>query len=215
MKLLTTTSNDKFIAMTSEHDARVTPPTNTAATGPQVSGSSPPTHTLTDSSKKPVVAISKPPLPYIRDACFDIKPHKPPPPFGGSSYLMPDPNKWDPTPWPDFNEDAPNTIVEQCLQHLPRKTTPPPDKATRRLKVTQQIRSGDPCNAQVVRCDVDGKDLVTKIFDPLYMEFEMCWEYEFSPTYFMEWFYSCEAAAYIRIREKGLDGVYTPRFEDC
>ncbi|KAH8743107.1 hypothetical protein F5883DRAFT_441360, partial [Diaporthe sp. PMI_573] len=155
------------------------------------------------------VAIPEPPLPYIRNAFFDIKPHKPPPPFGGSSYLKPDPDKWKCRP-------VACTIVEQCLEHLPRETTPPlPDKATRRLKVTQQIRCGDPCNAQVVRCDIDGKDLVAKIFDPLYIESEKCEEYERSPTYFVESFYSCEAAAYMRIREKGLDGEYTPRFEGC
>lgn len=183
--------------MTSKHDARLT--RATAATGP----------------KRSSVAIPKPPLPYIRNACFDIKPHKPPPPFGGGSYLMPDPDKWNTDPWPGF-EDAPSTIVEQCLEHLPRETTPPlPDKATRRLKVTQQIRCGDPCNVQVVRCDVDGKDLVAKIFDHLYFEFGTCEEYERSPTYFVEWFYSCEAAAYMRIGETGLDGEYTPGFEDC
>lgn len=199
--------------MTSNHDVRVTP--TTAATGPQAGGSSSSNHTLTASPKRPSVAIPRPPLPYIRNACFDIKPHKPPPPWGGSSYKMPDPKEWNPNPWPDYDEDAPDTMVEQCLGHLPRKTTPPPDKATRHLKITQQIRCGDSCNAQVVRCDVDGKDLVAKIFDPLYMDFETCWEYERPPTYFMECFYSCEAAAYMRIREKGLDGKFTPRFGDC
>ncbi|KAH8744329.1 hypothetical protein F5883DRAFT_385260, partial [Diaporthe sp. PMI_573] len=32
---------------------------------------------------------------------------------------------------------------------------------------------------------------------------------------FSERFYSCEAAAYKRIQESGLDGKYTPKFEGC
>lgn len=183
-----------FIAMTSKHDARVRP--TTAAAAPAS------------------VPIPKPPVPYIVNACFAIRPHEPSPPFGGSSYHKPDPARWNAHPWPDF-EDAPVTVVEQCLQHPPWQTELPSDQAIRRLKVTQQIRCGDPCNAQVVRCDVDGNDLVAKIFDPFYIELEKCMDLELSPTYFAEFFYSCEAAAYTRIRETGLDGKYTPRFEGC
>lgn len=198
--------------MDSKYVARVTP--TTAAAGPQTGGSYPPNDTLTTTPKSSSVPIPKPPVPYITNACFDIRPHEPPPPFGGSSYDKPDPAKWNAHPWPDF-EDAPSTVVEQCLQHLPRATDLASDQAVRCLKITQQIRCGDPCNAQVVRCDVDGKDLVAKIFDPFYFELEKCQELELSPTYFAEFFYSCEAAAYTRIRENGLDGKYTPRFEGC
>ncbi|ROV87202.1 hypothetical protein VSDG_09944 [Cytospora chrysosperma] len=172
-------------------------------------------NTLAASSKSSSAVTPKPPLPYVCDACFDIKPHEPPPAYdGGSSYFKPDPNEWNGMPWPR-GEGAPSTIVEQCLGHLPRKTKPPSDQAARRLQVTQQIRCGDPCNAQVVRCRVDGKDLVAKIFDPLYIDFYKCEDYDLSPTYFSERFYSCEAAAYMRIKEGGLDGKYTPSFEGC
>lgn len=103
-------------------------------------------------------------------------------------------------------------MIEQLLAHPPRKTTPHPDQTARRLQVTQQIRCGDPCKAQVVRCLVDGRDLVAKIFDPLYVGLD---EDGFPPTYYSERFYSCEAAAYKRIKEGGLDGRFTPKFEGC
>jgi hypothetical protein len=177
--------------MTSKHNPRVTP-------------------TVASAKATPV----KPSVPYRSGACFKIKPHNPPPPFSGSSYKKPDPSEWNPDPWPDYFEDAPPTIVEQCLQHLPRRTTPL-DQATRDLKVIGEIRCGDPCNAQVVRCNVDGKDLVAKIFDPLYISQGKCDELECSPVTLAETFYSYEAAAYIRIKEKGLDGKYTPCFEGC
>lgn len=66
--------------------------------------------------------------------------------------------------------------------------------------------------AQVVRCRVDGEELVAKIFDPLYVGLD---DYGRPPTYFSERFYSCEAAAYDRIKERGLDGRFTPKFEGC
>ncbi|KAK2603312.1 hypothetical protein N8I77_009777 [Diaporthe amygdali] len=220
--------------MTSKQDARIAP--TTAATKPQAGGRGHPNHTRpppferadtpTASSKRSAVAIPQPSLPYVPGACFDIKPHKPPPAFHTSSgHSGPDPSEWDDDPWPGF-EGAPSTIVELCLEHRPRRTSPPPDQASRRLQVTQQIRCGDPCNTQVVRCrvhgkgmdgkeELDGKDLVAKIFDSLYIGLEKCEEHECSPTYFAEHYYSSEAAAYIRIKEKKLDGKYTPRFEDC
>lgn len=193
-----------------QHDPRVTP--TTAATKPKAGGSSRPNTTPTASSKG---APGKPPLPYKPGACFEIKPHNPPPPFGGGSYKDPEPGEWNQNPWPEFFEDAPPTMVEQCLQHQPWRTTLPPDQAIRNLKVTEKIRCKDPCNAQVVRCKVDGKDLVAKIFDPLYIDPAKCDELEVSPVTIAETYYSYEAAAYMRIKEKGLDGKYTPRFEGC
>lgn len=165
-------------------------------------------------SKRAAVPIPKPPVPYKPNACFDIRPHEPPPPFGGNSYLKPDPAKWVAHPWPNF-DDAPDTVVEQALQHPPWKTELPSDQAIHRLRVTQEIRCGEPCNAQVVRCNVDGNDFVAKIYDPFHIELKKCINLELSPTYFTEFFYSCEAAAYKRIREEGLDGKYTPSFKGC
>lgn len=116
-----------------------------------------------------------------------------------------------------------------CLEHRPWRTSRPPDQAppheaTRRLQVTQQIRCGDPYNAQVVRCRVHGKsvdgkenlagkDLMAKIFDPHYTGLKKCEECECSPTYFMGDYYSSEAAAYTGIKEKKLDGKFPPKFE--
>lgn len=159
-----------------------------------------------------VAGLRPPPLPYVPGACFDIKPNNPPPPYdGGYGYYKPDPKEWNGYPWPR-GQGAPDTIVEQLLAHPPRKTTPHPDQTARRLKITQQIRCGDSCKAQVVRCLVDGRELVAKIFDPLYVGLD---EDDFPPTYFSERFYSCEAAAYNKISEGGLDGRFTPKFEGC
>lgn len=156
--------------------------------------------------------LQPPPLPYVSGACFDIKPHNPPPPYdGGAWYDNPDPKEWNGNPWP-WGEGSPDTIVEQYLAVPPRKTTPLPDQVARRLQITHQIRCGDPCMAQVVRCCVDGRQLVAKIFDPLYVGLD---EDGRPPTYFSERFYSCEAAAYKRIKERGLDGKFTPKFEGC
>lgn len=157
--------------------------------------------------------LQPPPLPYVPGACFDIKPHNPPPPLdNGAWYEKPDPQEWNRDPWPR-GKGAPDTVVEQLLAHPLRKTIPHSDQTPRCLQVTHQIRCGYPCKAQVVRCLVEGRDLVAKIFDPLYVGLDHEWD--FPPTYYSERFYSCEAAAYMRIKERGLDGKFTPQFEGC
>lgn len=163
-------------------------------------------------------SLQPPPLPYVRDAHFEIRPHKPPPPLDNTSgYYPPDPKEWNPNPWP-FGDGAPAGIVAQYLAHPPRKTghtSPSKSQAKHDLVVIQQIRCGDDCLAQVVRCLVDGEERVAKIYDPLYVGIERCYEDGFPPTYFSERSYSCEAAAYKRIQESGLDGQYTPKFYGC
>ncbi|KUI54948.1 hypothetical protein VP1G_02314 [Cytospora mali] len=106
---------------------------------------------------------TRPPFPYVPGACFDIKPHNPPPPFDGV--------------------------------------------------ITRQIRCGQDFGVQLVEChlgDTKAK-LVAKIFDPLYV-FDDEWH---SPTYFSERYYSSEAAAYMRIKKRGLDGKFTPKSHGC
>lgn len=168
------------------------------------------------SSREPVTSVPQaPPLPYVPGAQFEIKRHNPLPPFdNGSGYDNPDPKEWNVNPWP-IGDGAPEGIVAQYLAHPPRKTTRPKDQGKCYLVVTHQIRCGENCNAQVVRCLVDGKEQVAKIFDPLYIGIDKCYEDGFPPTYFSERFYSCEAAAYKRIKESGLDGKYTPKFGGC
>lgn len=156
--------------------------------------------------------LQPPPLPYIPGTCFDIKPNNPPPPYdGGYGYFEPDPKEWNGCPWPR-GKGAPDTVVEQFLAHPPRKTNPHSDQTPRRLEVISQIRCGDYCDSQVVHCLVEGRELVAKIFDPLYVGLD---DGDLPPTYFSERFYSCEAAAYEKIREAGLDGKFTPKFEGC
>lgn len=199
--------------MAPEQDACVKPP-GAAELQPDSSHRLPTAPSSSSSSSEATSStnLQPPPLPYVPGACFDIKQHNPPPPYdGGGEYDSPDPKEWDGDPWL-WGQGAPNTIIEQYLAVPPRKTTTPPDQSARRLQVTDQIRCGDPCKAQVVRCRVDGKDLVAKIFDPLYVGFD---KYGRPPTYFSERFYSCEAAVYERITESGLDGKFTPKFEGC
>ncbi|KAG6356812.1 hypothetical protein INS49_014686 [Diaporthe citri] len=196
-----------------EQGASVTPP---GAAEPQPDCSlrlpTPPSTSSSSSNEVSGTILQPPPLPYVPGACFDIKPHKPPPPYdGGGEYYRPDPKEWNGDPWP-WGQGSPDTTIEQYFAVPPRMTTPPPDQTVRRMEVTHQIRCGDPCKAQVVRCLVDGRDLVAKIFDPLYVGPD---EYGRPPTHYSERYYSCEAAAYERIKERGLDGRFTPKYEGC
>lgn len=183
--------------MISKHNPHITP--TTAATKLKAGGSS----RLNDTPIAPFKGTPvKPHLPYFPGAHFDIKPPNPPPPFGGS-YEDLGSEVWYPKPWPKFLDDSPDSIVEQCLQHQPRRTTPPRDQAIRNLTIKKGVRCGDPCTAQVVRCEVDGKYLIAKIFEPLYIGDSKCDELEVSPVTLAETYYSYEAAAYMGIKEKG------------
>lgn len=130
---------------------------------------------------------------------------------------------WTPWSWPSSKDTDPSlippgTITERYLRHRPRKTKPyDKDMTTRRLEIVRQIRARDGAYAQVVQCRVDGirGPLVAKIFDPLYRWEDVALDEPQSPVGLAESDWSCEAAAYARIRERGLDGRYTPRFEGC
>ncbi|KAG8161249.1 hypothetical protein KVR01_009513 [Diaporthe batatas] len=85
------------------------------------------------------------------------------------------------------------------------------------LEVVRQIRVRDGAYAQVVQCRIDGirGPLVAKIFDPLYRWEDVELDEPWSPVGLAESEWSCEAAAYTRIHDRGLDGRHTPRFEGC
>ncbi|KAI7778581.1 hypothetical protein LA080_002003 [Diaporthe eres] len=129
------------------------------------------------------------------------------------------------TPWSwsssqdtDPSKIPPGTITERYLKHRPRKTKPyDKDRTTRRLEIVRPIRVRDGAYAQVVQCRVDGirGPLVAKVFDPLYRWEDVALDEPQSPVGLTESEWSREAAAYERIRERGLDGTYTPRFEGC
>lgn len=185
----------------------------------------------------------RPTLPYVAGACFEIRRHKGLTPFDrGVCYEFPEvSNLSDPllpsdilppseivdpidnlTPWDDTSSDPrkvpPETTTERYLKHRPRKVEPHEDTTPRRVEVLRQIRVRD--GAQVVQCRVDGirGPLAAKIFDPLYRwedVFVDALEEDWSPVGLVESEWSREAAAYERIRERGLDGRYTPRFEGC
>ncbi|KAH8782699.1 hypothetical protein F5883DRAFT_130823 [Diaporthe sp. PMI_573] len=127
----------------------------------------------------------KPALPYVVNACFEIKRHELLTPFdNGTSYEYPEvsslsdpvipaeilcPNEiLEPednlTPWvwlgsknTDPYKIPPKTITERYLRHRPRKTTPHhEDRTPRRLKIVRQIRVHDGAHSQVVQCSVKG-----------------------------------------------------------
>ncbi|KAI3392830.1 hypothetical protein diail_5143 [Diaporthe ilicicola] len=133
------------------------------------------------------------------------------------------------TPWvwlgsktTDPYKIPPKTITERYLRHRPRKATPHhKDRTPRRLEIIRQIRVRDGAHSQVVQCSVEGiqGQLVAKIFDPLYRREGMELDMGESPVGLAESEWSREAAAYVRIEEmiknKKLDGRYTPRFKGC
>lgn len=91
----------------------------------------------------------------------------------------------------------------------------PEDRTTRRLDIVRQITVRDGAYSQVVQCRVDGIQgpLVAKIFDPLYISDDVDLDEGQSPVGLTESEWSREAAVYTKIKEEGLDGRYTPRFE--
>ncbi|ROW07275.1 hypothetical protein VMCG_03842 [Cytospora schulzeri] len=157
----------------------------------------------------------KPPTPYVPGAQLRIKKHNPPPPMGGAGYSHPHPKEWDWQPYPR-GKGAPKTLSQWCLKHLPRKTPPHFDQSVHRLVITRQICCGEGLNSQVVECRLDnGPELfVAKIFDGLYIDDTDVVD-DLGPTYYVESWYSREAAAYKRILEHNLDGRFTPSFKGC
>lgn len=152
-----------------------------------------------DEDKKYIFDDAKrPALPYVVNACFEIKRHEPLIPFGGNGYEYPEvsalsdpvipaeilrPNEIlrpadNMSPWVWLGSETtnpskipPKTITERYLRHRPRKTTPHhKDRTPRHLKISRQIRVRDGAHSQVVQCSVEGiqGQLVAKIFDPLY-----------------------------------------------
>lgn len=117
---------------------------------------------------------------------------------------------------PDCPENAPKTASEWCLKHPPRNTPPHPDQLRRhRLHILSQVSCVEGRNSQVVTCRIDDEPqvLLAKIYDPLY--FKMTDPYDRDPgvTWLAERFYSCEAAAFERLREcKNLYGKFTPKY---
>lgn len=91
------------------------------------------------------------------------------------------------------------------------------DGTTRCLDIVRQIRVHNGAYSQFVQCRVDGIQgpLVAKIFDPLYSSDDVELDEGQSPVGLTESEWSREAAAYAKIKEEGLDGRYTPRFEGC
>lgn len=107
-------------------------------------------------------------------------------------------------------------MSQWCLQHPPRRTPPHKDQRVRRLEIIRQICCGDGLNSQVVECRLDDgpRVFVAKIFDGLYIDSTDVLD-DVGPTYYVESWYSCEAAAYTKIAEKNLNGRFTPSFEGC
>ena len=122
------------------------PVTSTSASGTPAGHSrrfpTPPSNSSSKGSDGPLSgSLQPPPLPYLRNAHFDIKPHNPLPPFdNGGGYENPDPKEWNPNPWP-FGDDAPKGIVTQYLAHPPRNSRNPRDKTFLRTRLSVTWKS--------------------------------------------------------------------------
>lgn len=152
-----------------------------------------------------VVDDLKPALPYAPGAVLRIKQHIPPAPFG-PGYRPPFRRSLD----RDYRERH-GTPSRCCLANPPPETAPHPDQKMHSLKIVDQIACSDGRGAQLVTCHFAGHEadiFIAKIFDPLYYNW---WDYDI--TYLADQHYSCEAAAFLRLRlvkdadETGYPGV--------
>lgn len=151
----------------------------------------------------------RPPLPYVKGAQLQIRPHVPPLPLG-EGYI-----------WPQARRALTANIYETymykyktpsqlCLKHPPLETPPHRRSMVRCLTIIEQVACGDTRGSQVVTCRLNDQDKVrvAKIFDPLYYDFESGMD----PTYYADKQYTPEAAAYLKIYQEGLDGKFTPAY---
>lgn len=150
----------------------------------------------------------RPPLPYVKGAQLHIRRHVPPPPIG-AGYKNTSRRPLDANYQETYMEKY-KTHSQLCLSHPPLETPPPAKQTVHRLTIVDQLACGDLRGSQIVTCRINNQQKlrVAKIFDPLYYNFND----GFDPTYFADSHYSCEAAAYMKIYDEGLEGKFTPKY---
>lgn len=150
----------------------------------------------------------KPPLPYVAGCRLDIKRHTPPEPIGGG-YKRPQRRRH-----PEYKElQEYKTASSLCLACPPLETPPHPDGTVHHMAITGQIACGDSRGPQLVTCRLDSdsktKLRVAKIFDPLYYDYE---HRDCDVTYLADRHYAAESASYQKLRDAGVEGKFTPRY---
>ncbi len=116
--------------------------------------------------------MSKPSIPYVEGATFEVRHHEPPKPILGSSCVA---NRT------DLKEQQRMSLLERCFLHppLPGPGTPAgsdsqcesgtsSSSTLRLLRILKPISVHDNQAAQITLCDSDGADIVAKFYDPLY-----------------------------------------------
>lgn len=98
---------------------------------------------------------SKPSIPYVKGAAFEIYRHEPPEPTAFSQVA----NKR------DLDEQERMTILERCLVHPPLPGKLVESVPSLSLHVVKQVSVNDGQSAQIVLCE---GNIVAKFYDPLY-----------------------------------------------
>ncbi|ERF75636.1 hypothetical protein EPUS_04616 [Endocarpon pusillum Z07020] len=113
--------------------------------------------------------MSKPSIPYVEGATFEVRRHEPPQPTRGSSCIA------NPT---DMKEQQRMSLLERCFLHppLPGPATPAgsdseyesvPSSSLSLLRILKPISVHDNQAAQIILCG-SGGDMIAKFYDPLY-----------------------------------------------
>ncbi|KAF1848881.1 uncharacterized protein K460DRAFT_275757 [Cucurbitaria berberidis CBS 394.84] len=152
-------------------------------------------------SSLPVAPTGKPPNPYVVGASFVAMRHQPPAPYGGiySDDFIP------------YFDGLPNSDhFEWCKSHPPAQgLTLLEDRQC--ITITDIIRTGDDCGAQVLLTDTG---LVAKIYDPLYYEFHLynVPRRKLDCVALADSEYSIEAAAYMEVVDPDIQGSVIPKY---
>jgi len=150
---------------------------------------------------KPPQDRRKPPHPYIRGTSFSITRHKPGEPFG---YVYVADNR----PRPKRAKGLSTmSQYEYCLANPSLGGTTDTEHCT--IAITDEIRVGDGCGAQIVRVN---DDMVAKFYDPVYYPTldEYCWVIRDVVTDAEE-DYRNEANTFEELQGK-FDGTITPKY---
>lgn len=159
---------------------------------------------------------NKPRLPYIPGFTVEIRPHVPPPPFGGPHYGKGTRQALSES----YLREA--TQSELVIEHSGLDTPLPAlsEIAPAQLTVMAPIAIGEARGAQVVACELSPRkegdhpiQAVAKIYDPMYYSFE--WNYSHQPhdtVWQADSDYSREAAAYQHLQTNMSSSSFAPQY---
>jgi serine/threonine protein kinase len=146
--------------------------------------------------------------PYTPGTTITINGHVPPPPTNPTSFLYRHMNRLEKA---EVLKDRKSlSLADRCRKYPPIQTQPPDSKGLQ-LKIVKPLRVGVSNPSQVVVAMVEsiagGAPLIAKIFDSFYWDHE---QYNIDPFRIVDYHYSHEAAAYVKLRD--LQGSYVPKY---